>query len=65
MEKVAIGLRELPAGGLRTVSYESGRMTLQLGAIDDAALRRAVAGLMRSGLTVDVTGSKLITVRAL
>jgi hypothetical protein len=62
---VAIGLRDLPAGGLRTVSYESGRMTLQLGAIDDAALRRAVASLIRSGLMVDVTGTKLITVRAL
>ena len=65
IEKVAIGLQELPAGGLRTVSYESGRMTLHLGAIDEAALRRAVAGLIRSGLMVDVTGTKLITVRAL
>ena len=64
IEKVAAGLKELPAGGLRTVSYESGRMTLELAAIDEAALRRIVARLVRAGLTVDVTGARLITVRA-
>lgn len=63
--KVAIGLKELPAGGLRTVSYESGRMTLELGAVDEAALRRAVARLTQSGLIVDVTGTKLMMVRSL
>ena len=40
-------------------------MTLHLGAIDEAVLRRTVASLVRSGLMVDVTGTKLITVRAL
>jgi general secretion pathway protein L len=65
IEKVAIGLKELPAGGLRTVSYESGRMTLELAAIEEAALRRTVARLVQTGLSVDVTGPKLITVRAL
>ena len=65
IEKVAIGLKDLPPGGLRTVSYESGRMTLELAAIDEAALRRTVARLAQAGLIVDVTGTKLITVRAL
>jgi len=72
IEKVAIGLKELPAGGLRTVSYESGRMTLELAAIEEAALRRTVARLAQAGLIVDVTrtnttspSGKLITVRAL
>ena len=65
IEKVAIGLKDLPPGGLRTVSYESGRMTLELAAIDEAALRRTVARLTQAGLIVDVTGTKLITVRAL
>jgi general secretion pathway protein L len=65
IEKVAIGLKELPAGGLRTVSYESGRMTLELAAVEAAALRRTVARLTQAGLIVDVTGTKLITVRAL
>jgi general secretion pathway protein L len=65
IEKAAIGLKALPAGALRTVSYESGRMSLHLGTIDEAALRRAVAALVRAGLRVDVTGTKLITVRAL
>ena len=63
--KVAIGLKELPAGGLRTVSYEGGRMTLELAATEEAALRRIVARLTQTGLIVDVTGTKLITVRAL
>jgi general secretion pathway protein L len=65
IEKVAIGLKALPAGALRTVSYEGGRMSLHLGAIDEAALGRAAADLIRAGLRVDVTGTKLITVRAL
>jgi len=65
IEKVAIGLKELPAGALRIVSYESGRMTLELGAIDQAALRRTVAQLVQAGLIVDLSGTKLITVRAL
>jgi len=65
IEKVAIGLKGLPAGALRTVSYESGRMTLELAAIEEAALRRIVARLTQTGLIVDVTGTKLITVRAL
>lgn len=65
LEKVATGLKELPAGGLRTVSYESGRMTLELAGIEEAALRRIVARLIQTGLIVDVTGTKLITVRSL
>jgi general secretion pathway protein L len=65
IEKVAIGLKELPAGGLRIVSYESGRMTLELAAIEEAALRGTVARLIQTGLIVEVTGTKLITVRAL
>ena len=71
IEKVALGLKELPAGGLRTVSYESGRMTLELAAIDAPALRRTVARLTQTGLIADVAGvdtknlsGKLITVRA-
>jgi hypothetical protein len=65
VEKVAAGLKELPAGGLRTVSYESGRMTLEFAALDAPALRRIVARLAQAGLLVDVSGTKLITVRAL
>jgi general secretion pathway protein L len=64
IEKVAAGLKELPAGGLRTVSYESGRMSLELATIEEAALRRLVARLVRAGLIVEVTGARLITVRA-
>lgn len=65
IEKVTIGLKELPAGGLRTVSYESGRMTLELAATEEAVLRRIAARLVQTGLIVDITGTKLITVRAL
>jgi general secretion pathway protein L len=65
IEKVAIGLKELPQGGLRSMSYESGRMTLELAAIEEAARRRVVARLIQTGLIVNVTGTKLITVRSL
>ena len=73
IEEVAAGLKELPAGGLRTVSYESGRMTFELAAIEEAAVRRMVARLLQAGLNVDTvsatarsgSGTFLITVRAL
>ena len=64
IDRAAIGLKELPAGAVRTVSYESGRMTLELAAVEDGALRRAVDRLTRSGLIVDLAGAKLMTVRA-
>jgi len=63
LEKVAEALRELPAGALRTLSYESGRVTLELAATDAAALQRLAARLTRAGLVVEVSGAKLVTVR--
>jgi len=64
IEKVAIGLKELPAGGLRTVSYESGRMTLGLAMVDEAAARRFSARMVQAGLIVDAAGPKQIMVRS-
>ena len=39
-------------------------MSLEFAAIEETALRRIVARLVRAGLIVDVTGARLITVRA-
>jgi general secretion pathway protein L len=64
MQKVGSGLKELPAGSVRAVSYESGRITLELAAADVTALRAAAARLAQAGLLVDVTGAKVITVRS-
>jgi general secretion pathway protein L len=55
IEKVAAALKELPAGGLRVASYESGRMTLELAAVDEARVRRIVARLLQAGLLVDAS----------
>jgi general secretion pathway protein L len=63
--KVALGMKALPAGALRKVAYESGRMVLELGALDEAQLRRVVAQLAQAGLVAEISGPKLITVRAL
>ncbi len=62
--KAAAALKELPPGGVRSISYEGGRMSLELGALEEAALRRTAARLAHEGLIVDVAGSKLITVRS-
>ena len=72
IENVAVGLRELPMGSLRVVSYESGRMTLELAAVDEAAVRRLVARLLQTGLSVDASsaskrpgsGTVVLTVRS-
>jgi general secretion pathway protein L len=63
IEKVALGLKELAPGGLRTVSYEGGRMTLEIAATDGAALGRTMARLAQTGLIVELTAGKVITVR--
>jgi len=61
--QVAAGLQGLPAGSLRTVSYEGGRMTLELAAVEPAALQRVATRLRQAGLLADVTGARQITVR--
>lgn len=50
---VAAALKQVPQGGLRIASYESGRMTLELAGVEDAGIRRIVARLLQSGLHVD------------
>lgn len=52
IEQVAVATKEFPAGTIRTVSYEGGRMTLELATNEEAA-RRIVARLIQSGLSVD------------
>ena len=53
IEQVAAATRELPAAAVRTVSYEGGRLTLELSAIDEAGLRRIETRLLQSGLSVE------------
>jgi len=66
---VADAARELPAGSLRIVSYESGRISLEVAA-EAAAVRRLVTRLGRAGLNVAAaatpgrSGTTVITVRA-
>ena len=50
---VAAALKQVPPGGLRIASYESGRMTLELAGVEDAGIRSIVARLLQSGLHVD------------
>lgn len=56
-EQVAVAAKELPVGVLRTMSYEDGRMTLELAANEDAAVHRIVARLLQSGLSVDTSSA--------
>lgn len=72
IEQVAAATAELPAGSVRTVSYEGGRLTLELSTLDDTSVRRIEARLQQSGLSVDTPavadraagGSVVLTVRA-
>ncbi len=72
IEKVALAAKELPASALRIANYENGRLTLEFGAVDTAAMRRLVTRLAEAGLGVDTSpaarpgkGTVAITVRAL
>ncbi len=53
IEQVAVAASDLPAGSIRTVSYEGGRITVELAAVDPASARRTVARLQQSALDVD------------
>ncbi len=72
VEKVAAGMKGLPAANLRIMSYESGRMTLEVSGGDEAAVQRIVARLVQSGLNVEPpatlkragSATVVITVRA-
>jgi len=76
-EQVAAATSALPPGAMRAVSYEGGRMTLELSAVDEAGVRRIAARLREAGLGVDrgsetasaaprAAGTKVVlTVRAL
>ncbi len=67
---VAAALKDLPPGGLRVASYESGRMTVELAAVEDAAVRRILARLLQAGMRAEAaptragSGAVVITVRA-
>ena len=74
IEKVALAMKVLPQGVARIVSFESGRMTLQLAAVDEAGRQRLMTQLIGAGLVVEATapgqgssagsGTVLLTVRA-
>ena len=53
IETVMAGMKDLPAGRLRILSYESGRMTLELAATEAAAVNRIVTRLAQAGLSVE------------
>jgi general secretion pathway protein L len=53
IEQVAAAAKDLPAGAVRAVSFEGGRMTIELSAVEEASVRRIVARLTQSGLSVD------------
>ena len=44
----------MPAGTLRLVTYDRGRLTLQLGANDEAAVQRLAVRLREAGFRVEV-----------
>lgn len=68
IEKVVSEMKDLPAGSVRIVSYEGGRMTLEIMTGDSAAVDRIVAHLRQAGLSADgsssAPGRAAITVRA-
>jgi general secretion pathway protein L len=72
IETVMAAMKGLPEGSLRVLSYESGRMSLELAATEEAAVNRIVAKLTQSGMSVERSaapkrpggGTVVLTVRA-
>ena len=59
IEKIGTAMDDLPAGSVRSVSYENGRMTMEVERTDTVALQRAVARLRDAGLKVDDSAGDL------
>lgn len=53
--KVATALKGVPADALRVASYEGGRMTLELAAVEEVTMRHIVAHLLQAGMRADVS----------
>jgi general secretion pathway protein L len=72
IEKVVSEMKDLPAGAVRIVSYEGGRMTLEVTALDEPTISRIVTRLRQTGLNAESSssstgagrGNAVITVRA-
>jgi len=72
LEQAAAGMKEVPPGSVRVISYEGGRITLELLATDEATVRLTVARLRQTGLSVDSatapsragSGTVVITLRS-
>lgn len=59
--KVAAETGELPAGSLRAASYESGRLTLDISGVGDAAARQLIRRLQQAGLSADLAAGGTMT----
>lgn len=72
IEKVAAAMKEMPAGAMHIVSYESGRMTLEIAAPEQEVMRRMLVRLNSAGLAAETaarspgagTGTVILTVRS-
>jgi general secretion pathway protein L len=51
--QVTAAMQGLPEGALRILSFESGRMTLELAGSDEATVQRVVTRLIQSGLSAE------------
>ncbi len=59
--QVAAAAKELPAGAMRALSYEGGRMTLEISGVDEAHGHGVVARLLESGLSVEAAPARSST----
>lgn len=50
---LAIALKDTPHGRVRAIAYESGRLTVELSGMDEAALHRVAGRIDQSGLRLD------------
>jgi general secretion pathway protein L len=57
IEKVVSEMQDLPAGTVRIVSYEGGRVTLEMTSADTPTIDRIVARLRQAGLSADSSSS--------
>jgi len=54
LEKATPALKSLPSEALRIMTYEQGRLTIELRAPDAGAIQRLINDLQRAGLVVDI-----------
>lgn len=64
IEPLALAMKNLPAGAVQVVTYDTGRMTVELPTVDETQLNHIITTLKQSGMQVDIISPSTLGIRS-